>query len=65
MGPMTRSRAIDPETAETALKGGIADLVAFGRSFLANPDLDKRIALKAPLINRTSPPCIHQAPRDI
>ena len=26
-----------------------ADLVAFGRSFLANPDLDQRIATGAPL----------------
>lgn len=38
-----------PETAEAALTRGMADLVAFGRSFLANPDLDKRIASKAPL----------------
>ena len=28
---------------------GFADLVAFGRAFLANPDLDKRIATKTAL----------------
>ena len=38
-----------PETAAAALDNGDADLIAFGRSFLANPDLDKRITLNAPL----------------
>lgn len=37
------------ESAEAALHGGIADLVAFGRPFLANPDFEKRIATGAPL----------------
>ncbi|WP_217606540.1 alkene reductase [Chitinophaga sp. GbtcB8] len=40
---------LTPETAEAALNAGFADLVAFGRSFLANPDLDKRIATGAAL----------------
>lgn len=40
---------LTPDTAEAALNNGFADLVAFGRAFLANPDLDKRIAEKAPL----------------
>ena len=48
-GTVILCNGFTPETAEEALKGNIADLVAFGRSFLANPDLDKRIALKAPL----------------
>lgn len=34
---------LTPETAEVKLKEGFADLVAFGRNFLANPDLVKRI----------------------
>jgi N-ethylmaleimide reductase len=38
-----------PVTAEIALNNGTADLVAFGRSFLANPDLDQRIADNDPL----------------
>ncbi|MFS8615835.1 MAG: alkene reductase [Solitalea sp.] len=40
---------LTPETAETMLQAGSADLVAFGRSFLANPDFDKRIEQNAPL----------------
>jgi len=37
------------ETAEAKLQDGSADLVAFGRSFLANPDFMKRIEKNAPL----------------
>lgn len=40
---------LTPETAEKALHAGFADLVAFGRLFLANPDLTARIARDAPL----------------
>ncbi|MEO5889136.1 MAG: hypothetical protein ABIQ31_02730 [Ferruginibacter sp.] len=36
-------------TAEEAINNGSVDIVAFGRSFLANPDLDKRIAGNAVL----------------
>ncbi len=32
-----------------AIQSGHCDLVAFGRSFLANPDLPKRLELDAPL----------------
>ncbi|GAB3037864.1 alkene reductase [Spirosoma pulveris] len=37
------------ETAEAKLQDGSADLVAFGRSFLANPDFMSRIEKNAPL----------------
>lgn len=37
------------ETAEAALVGGEADLVAFGVPYLANPDLPERIRQGAPL----------------
>ena len=37
------------ETAGRALSGGIADAVAFGKAFIANPDLVARFAAKAPL----------------
>jgi 2,4-dienoyl-CoA reductase-like NADH-dependent reductase (Old Yellow Enzyme family) len=37
------------ETAEQLLRDGDADAVAFGKLFIANPDLVKRFALKAPL----------------
>ncbi|MEI8035022.1 MAG: alkene reductase [Betaproteobacteria bacterium] len=39
----------DRDTAETALTEKKADLIAFGRSFLANPDLVQRFKLGAPL----------------
>lgn len=38
-----------PETAEELVELGLGDAVAFGRSFIANPDLPKRIELKAEL----------------
>ena len=31
------------ETAETALENGAADVIAFGRNYLANPDFEKRL----------------------
>lgn len=37
------------ETANRALAAGEADAVAFGTSFIANPDLPRRFALGAPL----------------
>ena len=37
------------DTAEAQLSNGFADLVAFGRSFLANPDLVSRIETGEPL----------------
>ncbi len=37
------------ETAENALNAGFADITAFGRAFLANPDYVNRIEKNAPL----------------
>ncbi len=37
------------ETAETALQDGWADAVAFGKAFIANPDLPQRLRAGAPL----------------
>ena len=37
------------ETAEQVLAAGEADAVAFGKPFLANPDLPERFRLNAPL----------------
>ncbi|MDW5442905.1 alkene reductase [Polaromonas sp. SM01] len=39
----------DAERAERILREGSADLVAFGRPFIANPDLPARYAAKLPL----------------
>ncbi|MCS4505959.1 alkene reductase [Arhodomonas aquaeolei] len=38
-----------PAMAGEAVASGYADLVAFGRSFISNPDLVQRIALDAPM----------------
>lgn len=48
-GTIIQCNGLTPTSAEAALNNGFADLVAFGRSFLANPDLDKRIAVGAEL----------------
>jgi 2,4-dienoyl-CoA reductase-like NADH-dependent reductase (Old Yellow Enzyme family) len=39
----------DQETAEAAIASGEADAVAFGKAFIANPDLVRRFKLGAPL----------------
>ncbi|KAK9755612.1 hypothetical protein RND81_01G037900 [Saponaria officinalis] len=39
----------DREEGNRAISDGYADLVAYGRSFLANPDLPRRFELNAPL----------------
>jgi N-ethylmaleimide reductase len=39
----------DRERAEEAVRTGYADAVAFGRAFLGNPDLPRRLQLRAPL----------------
>jgi N-ethylmaleimide reductase len=43
------SNGLNPETAEATLNNGMADVVAFGRSFLANPDFVRRIELEQAL----------------
>ena len=48
-GPYIANGGYDRESAFAALAAGDADLVAFGRLFIANPDLAERIALNAPL----------------
>lgn len=48
-GTIILSNGLTPETGEKALHAGFADLVAFGRSFLANPDFVERIRTNAPL----------------
>jgi N-ethylmaleimide reductase len=39
----------DQASAEKAIADGEADAIAFGRLFIANPDLPKRFELNAPL----------------
>lgn len=48
-GPYMANGGYDRDRAERALVEGRADLVSFGQSYLANPDLPERFALAAPL----------------
>lgn len=48
-GAVIAAGRYDRDTAEEAIRAGVADLVAFARLFLANPDLPERFALGAPL----------------
>lgn len=48
-GTIILSNGLTPETGEAALHAGFADLVAFGRSFLSNPDFVERIQTNATL----------------
>lgn len=48
-GTLITAGGYTPETAERALEQHDADLVAFGRLFIANPDLVKRVRVGAPL----------------
>jgi N-ethylmaleimide reductase len=48
-GKIIAAGGFDPQTAEETVEQGIADLVAFGRHFVANPDLVRRIHERLPL----------------
>jgi N-ethylmaleimide reductase len=48
-GPLITAATYTPESAAGALRMGHADAVAFGRSFVANPDLPERIRDGGPL----------------
>ena len=48
-GPLVLNSDYDLARGEAALDAGEADAIAFGRAFLANPDLVARLAAKAPL----------------
>ena len=48
-GPLMANDGYDRDAAERAIRSGFADLVSFGRPFLANPDLPERLAERAPL----------------
>jgi 2,4-dienoyl-CoA reductase-like NADH-dependent reductase (Old Yellow Enzyme family) len=48
-GPVIANDSFTKETGEQILAKGEADAVAYGRLFIANPDLPRRFALSAPL----------------
>jgi len=48
-GPIVVAGGFDGDSAEAILQSGDADLVAFGRHFIANPDLPERLRKHLPL----------------
>ena len=48
-GTIVANGGFEPESAETAVAAGVVDAVAFGRYFISNPDLPKRIHEGFPL----------------
>ncbi|GJE45021.1 alkene reductase [Methylobacterium soli] len=48
-GPLILNSDYDGRSAQAALEAGHADAIAFGRTYLANPDLPERLAEDAPL----------------
>ncbi|HST57380.1 MAG TPA: alkene reductase [Longimicrobium sp.] len=48
-GPLIANGGYGAETGNAAVRGGQAELVSFGASFLANPDLPERLRTGAPL----------------
>jgi N-ethylmaleimide reductase len=47
--PLIAAGGFQPDSAEASIRNGEATLIAFGRHFIANPDLPKRIQLGLPL----------------
>jgi 2,4-dienoyl-CoA reductase-like NADH-dependent reductase (Old Yellow Enzyme family) len=48
-GKIIAAGGFEPDSAEAIVEKGDADLVTFGRYFISNPDLPKRIKLGLPL----------------
>ncbi|MBX2804245.1 MAG: alkene reductase [Myxococcales bacterium] len=48
-GTIVVNDGYDKALAEAAIRDGLADLVSFGKAFLANPDLPRRFDVGAPL----------------
>ncbi|WP_230534210.1 alkene reductase [Microvirga roseola] len=48
-GPIISAGGFQPATARAAVTSGNSDAIAFGRPFIANPDLPKRLRLNAQL----------------
>jgi N-ethylmaleimide reductase len=48
-GKIMAAGGFEPDTAEAVVANRDADLAAFGRYFISNPDLPKRLAMRLPL----------------
>ncbi len=47
--PLILNSDYDGRSGQATLDSGVCDAIAFGRTFIANPDLPARIAADAPL----------------
>ena len=61
-GPLVLNSDYEGGTAQAALDSGAADAITFGRTFLANPDLPKRLAHGLPLNSDDQPTWYSQGP---
>ena len=52
-----------PERANRLIAAGLADSIAFGRPYIANPDLPERFLTSAQLNQINWPKSMHQAQR--
>ncbi len=59
-GPLLRNGGFTAATAQAALEEGSADAIAFGRTYIANPDLVARLRVGAPL-NEPEPKTFYTA----
>lgn len=48
-GPLVANEQFTQETAQQAVQQGVADAIAFGQAYIANPDLVARFRIHAPL----------------
>ncbi|MDK2858759.1 MAG: hypothetical protein PWQ89_1878, partial [Verrucomicrobiota bacterium] len=48
-GPLITNEQLTKESATNLINGGTADAAAFGRAYIANPDLPARFRQNAPL----------------
>jgi N-ethylmaleimide reductase len=48
-GPLIANVNIDAQRGSRLIREGLADLIAFGRPYIANPDLVERLKTGAPL----------------
>jgi 2,4-dienoyl-CoA reductase-like NADH-dependent reductase (Old Yellow Enzyme family) len=53
-GPLIGNITYTKETAEGAIRSGAADLIAFGRAYISNPDLVERFQNNWPLAEDAS-----------
>jgi 2,4-dienoyl-CoA reductase-like NADH-dependent reductase (Old Yellow Enzyme family) len=61
-GVFVANEGFTPETAAAILAAGEADAVSYGKLFIANPDLPRRIAVNAPLNRWNSATFYSQGP---